>query len=235
MIDYILWDSEKFGIKIGLLHLPEHFEPKDLFSGIEEGEKRGYDLLYLKGVFLKEELLSDRIKLVDEKVVYSFIKNQDISFEKDARFSNVEDILGNSLTDDLLELAYESGKYSRYKIDKSFHDGVFKTLYREWISKSLSREIASGVLAFNEYEKIKGFLTYLEDKDNVSIGLIATAKEFSGMGIGTTLIKKLISKYPIGTSFQVATQKRNIVACHFYEKNGFEISAIENIYHIWLK
>ena len=33
---------------------------------------------------------------------------------------------------------------------------------------------------------------------------------------------------------QVVTQKANIPACAFYNKMGFKIELIENIYHFWL-
>lgn len=48
------------------------------------------------------------------------------------------------------------------------------------------------------------------------------------------LMQSFLASLPVGTRVNVATQKCNKIACHYYEKNGFYVEDVTNIYHIWL-
>lgn len=231
MIEYLSWDSDNFGIKVGNLVFLDKVNEYSLHEAIHEAMKMDYDLLYVKGVSIPSSLLSDKIKLVDEKVIYT----QKTDLTHQSYFdNNVDSILQQPLSKELLELAYESGKYSRYKIDERLPESVYLNLYRLWIERSLKGEIATDVLAYKSDGIIKGFITYLKKESLVEIGLISTSPDMVRIGIGSKLIKCCLSNFPEGTMFSVATQKRNEVACRFYEKNGFSISSIEKIYHLWV-
>lgn len=78
-------------------------------------------------------------------------------------------------------------------------------------------------------------LTYKNDGSLYDIGLVAVAPDQAGKGIGTQLMQALFRRLGAGTVVDVATQKRNLLACRYYEKNGFKVKSIQNIYHLWIK
>lgn len=232
MIELAKWDTDNFGLKIGNLKLYAVSDLSTLKKNISYAKHEGYDLLYLKGVDLPNDYLSDKIILADEKVIYTLSLSDKI--RPDVQDSHVISILHHPLTDELLRLSYESGKYSRYHLDKRLPGYVFATLYRLWMKRSLNGEIATDVLAYIENGCIQGILTYHQTVDAVTIGIVAVNSQVSGLGIGSKLMQAFLSRLSVGTRVNVATQKRNEVACHYYEKNGFHVDSITNIYHIWL-
>jgi ribosomal protein S18 acetylase RimI-like enzyme len=69
-----------------------------------------------------------------------------------------------------------------------------------------------------------------------SIGLIATGAAHQGKGIGRSLLRATDHYYRangVETS-TVVTQKTNIQACLFYEKEGFTEYKRQFVYHLWL-
>lgn len=230
MIDILEWDTTNLGIKVGNLTLDD-VSKEALLRAIEDAKSEKYDVLYLKGVLLPNECLANNIKLADERVTYSQVIHQ----KKNYSDRHVVSVLGTFMTKELLQLSYESGKYSRYHLDKDFPPSVFPTLYRLWMERSLSGEIATDVLVYKADGCILGMLTYKKKDDVVDVGIIAVSQDAAGKGIGTRLMQTFLSRFPVGTKVEVATQKRNSVACHYYEKNGFLVEDITNVYHIWIR
>lgn len=229
MITLVEWDSENFGIKVGNLVPDGVISPKWLDSEIAEAMRLQYDLLYLKGEVLPEKMISDNIFLADEKVVY----HQTIK-KKAETDSHCISIIHSDVSDEILSLAYESGKYSRYNLDKKLPQHVFKTLYKLWITRSLNGEIATDVIGYMEAGHCKGILTYKVWDDFVDIGLVAVSPDVAGKGIGSKLMQSFLSRFECGTKVKVATQKRNAVACYYYVKNGFTVDSVTNVYHLWI-
>ncbi len=224
------WDTDHFGMKIGTLSSEEDFSESDFLSIIENARNEGYQLLYGKGITVPKEYLGDDVFLADEKVVYSqFVKNN-----RTVASANVISLLKTSLSAQALSLALQSGGHSRYYQDKHFSINVFITLYKEWIERSLSGEIATDVLGYLDGTKLLGILTYKIEDNIATIGLVAVDDKATGKGVGTKLMQSFLSNMPDGIIVNVATQKCNDAACHFYEKNGFLVDSITNIYHIWL-
>jgi len=79
-------------------------------------------------------------------------------------------------------------------------------------------------------------LTVKVDGEIAKIGLVAISEKYRGQSIGNHLLNSC--KYYLqqrGCKFlEVQTQKNNIGACKFYEKNDFKVKSIDNIYHCWL-
>ncbi len=231
MIELVQWDSENFNIKVGNLILSDNLSEQSLSQAIREAKDKDYDLLYLKGCELPTSWLSDKFLLADQKVVYS----QTIKAHPEHHSENIISLLGEPMTKDLLQLSYESGKYSRYHLDGNFSPSVFETLYRLWMERSLSGDIATDVLAYQDNGQVLGMLTYKGNKEEVDVGIVAVNPHVSGKGVGSKLMQDFLSRFNVGTKICVATQKCNTVACHYYEKNGFQQENITNIYHIWLR
>lgn len=231
MIQLAQWDTDNLGLKIGNLQFDGDLQICKMYHEIAQSVKDGYDLLYLKGVTLPKGCLSSKLLLADEKVIYV----QVIEKEFKNMDSHVVSFLNHELTPELWNLTLESGWCSRYKTDPNFPPEVFSILYRQWILKSLNGTIATDVLVYILDNIPIGFLTYKKKKEKVDIGLVAVNKDYAGKGIGTTLMQSFLSKFEKGTRVEVATQKSNTGACRFYERNGFVVESISNIYHIWNK
>ena len=232
-IKYLEWDTTHFGIKVGELQMDLPITKDELKRVRIDALQEGYDLLYLRGVTLPDSLLSDNIILADQKVVYTKIVDEVCSEIQNN--PKVVSWINHDIDVQLLSLALQSGGHSRYYLDKRMPIHAFVSLYRAWIEDSLKGSIATDVLVYRDDSTIYGLLTYKQEKDIVEIGLIDVDYSMLGRGIGSSLMQSMFSRIPQGTKIEVATQKCNTAACRYYEKNGFEIRNITNIYHIWIR
>lgn len=230
MIKYLEWDSVNLGMKIGCWIPKSNQLLSEFTTVVNEARKNGYKLLYLKDCELPECLLSSNVILADQKVVYSQYTN----YEKKVEDECVTSILHKELTADVLFLALQSGAFSRYYTDKRMPLNVFLSLYRAWIENSLNGKIATDVLVYKYNNKVVGLLTYKQQGNIVTIGLVDIDYSIVGRGFGTKLMQFFLAKLPKGTKVDVATQHNNKQACAFYEKNGFQQIYKSNVYHIWI-
>lgn len=240
-IEYLQWDSNFFGLKIGKLDLSSSVSFCDVEKEIQIGKKEEYDLLYLfysdhETDFSFQNFLGQKGNLVDEKVTYEKKLNKETAYLKDS--DNITNYIGRSLTSDLQELALLSGQYSRFLLDKNFPKKSFEKLYTEWIYKSLMGEIADKVYVYEKNNMPIGFVTLkIEKKTKHSqIGLIAVSSREQGLGVGKKLITKCVNySNKVGCDkIVVPTQQANKGACQFYERNKFLVKNTTNIYHLWL-
>ena len=226
MVKKLEWDSNFFGYPVGLFVVnPLHEFPYTEF--IEESQK--FKLVY---IFSSLELNNFRtLKLVDKKVILTKKISQDNNFDVPLEFDNKLHSY-----EQLSNLAYLSGIYSRFKIDSNFLEDDFFKIYKEWLDKSLDKKLAFGVFIKHIENKVAGFISVgKKDKETAKIGLIAVDKAFQGRNLATKLIQNaehisILNKYK---SIEVATQLENIPAVNLYKKNGFNIESITNIYHYW--
>jgi dTDP-4-amino-4,6-dideoxy-D-galactose acyltransferase len=171
--------------------------------------------------------------LVDEKVTYSR------SIPRKKRFLKDEKILSyfkKPLNNQLKFLSLEAGIYSRYKVDPNFKNGEFEKLYKDWVKKSLSGEIAKDILVYRIGKKEVGFIALKDENGKCNISLIAIDPKYRRKGIGKKLMNAAFGKaIEWGCKeMLIMTQKANINGCKFYEDCGFEIKSIVNVYHLWL-
>ena len=137
---------------------------------------------------------------------------------------------------ELIELAIQSGEYSRFALDPRIPKNKFEKLYTLWINRAVAGEIAEEVLVIKESGEIIGFVTLSGLAKRASIGLIAVDRAYRGSGYGGSLIKSAI--WWCGSRnlrlIQVRTQDSNTAACRFYRKCGFDVEKTEYLYHVWL-
>lgn len=224
-IIYLEWDSDFFKLKVGKCNFNE-FDDLNLIK--KEAKNESYNLVYL---FSKKP-----IENINDVSYKSIDYEKDLLLSHNIIFHNIQAFRGNELKDDLLELAIESGKFSRFKLDEKFPKNSFSNLYSLWIERSVKKEIADEVLVYIENKHILGMITYKLNDHICRIGLIAVSSLSANKGIGSLLIKYLENKMLlIGISkIRVSTQFENSVACHFYERNGYKMFENLNVYHLWL-
>ena len=231
-IKHLQWDSDFFGMKIGQIVLNSL---NNLSVLLTEAQNSGYQLIY---VFCIEKLEIDAEtlehfngKLVDRKLLYE----KKIETVKEP-LSIVSEYKSNFLTEELEQLAYESGNFSRFKSDNNFKEEDFNNLYKTWVLNSIKHQIADHVFVAKENDQIKGMVTLKINKKDGQIGLMAVSPDAQGKGYGKSLIsacEKKLSEIKI-PKLEVPTQFNNKQACMFYEKCGFHIKSAINIYHFWL-
>lgn len=224
-IKFLEWDSFFFNKRIGEIELasPIHFEP----------DSNDFDLLYVKQ---KEDVVIEidnfKQSYFETKVVFakSVLKNN-LPAEK----SIVSAFNSTFRISQIYELAFESGKYSRFNLDENFQRSEFEALYRKWVDNSLTAAFADEVLLYKLGDAILGIVTYKVFGNYATIGLLATHPESQGKGIGTKLVSALEKElYERGVeALRIPTQLQNEQACGFYAKMGYAIFEKTIIKHYW--
>ena len=225
------WDSNFFKFKVARMNPSENLED-ELSHMKEENIKLAYfsstnnDSKFIKRINdLGGELIVKKANLKLTKIPLT--ENED---------KNIFSYSHNILTKNLLDLTYQAGILSRYKLDPKFKKDDWKKMYKIWIERSLNGEIADEVLVYKENNKELGFITLKKDGGNGEIGLLAVDSNHREKHIATKLMNALFAKaIQMGLrSISVATQEENVPAMKFYAKLGFKIEEIENIFHFWL-
>jgi dTDP-4-amino-4,6-dideoxy-D-galactose acyltransferase len=226
IIKHLDWDSSFFNKKIGLLELSND----NNFIEIQDD----YDLIYV---------VSDKdiaIEITDYKQSYSenkIVFSKKIVQKNDLKDANIFLVLEveDSTNEEIYELAFESGKFSRFKLDPNFDQREFEKLYKKWVDNSFNKEFADAVLVYKEQNKILGFVTYKVWDKQATIGLIGVCSKHQGKGIG----KKLMQSVEIDLAnkgldeLRIPTQLQNEMACLFYTKMGYEIIENKILKHYW--
>jgi putative wavS protein len=223
-IKYLQWDSDFFNKKIGELSPNEAIKvPFNL--------TQDYDLIIIK----KNQDFSCEIDGYEKT-----FEETKILFEKKLSFDNINEIIiedtdfQNKPPEDFYDLAYESGKYSRFKLDLNLKN-KFQDIYKKWVDNSLNKTFAEKVFYIHSEDTINGFVTLQRDGNTAKIGLIAVNPNFQGKGIGTKLLQAA-EYYAIKNNMDkmlIPTQKENILACNFYKKNGYSVKEETIIKHYW--
>ena len=218
------WDSNFFNKKIGLLDLSKDCD----FSEIQND----FDLIYvLSDKEIAIEITNYKPSYSENKIVFS----KKIVKKNESTDINIISELEDSPRKEIYELAFESGKFSRFKLDTNFHQTEFEKLYKKWVDNSFNKEFADAVLVYKEQNKVLGFVTYKVWDTDATIGLIAVCSKHQGRGIGKKLIQyvemELADKRV--DELRIPTQLQNEMACKFYKGLGYEIMENKILKHYW--
>jgi len=136
----------------------------------------------------------------------------------------------------LARLALESGRYSRFHVDKNFPDALFRKLYEHWMLASVERTLADAVFVARNDSDIMGMITVKRDAGIGQIGLIAVDPAMQGQKVGTSLIAEAHRWFlQEGLSLsRVVTQGANVIACNLYASCGYHVERVEHLYHLWI-
>jgi dTDP-4-amino-4,6-dideoxy-D-galactose acyltransferase len=229
------WDSNFFGFKVARINL-DHTSPVDLDGVFEEIKKERVRLVYLSSPVRLNNDQSISLNysgvFVDEKITYvKDIEEACYNCENIIKFEQLEP------TSQMISLAYESGVYSRFKVDDKIGSEKFEELYKLWIENSVNKSIASDVLIYSKNSQILGLITLGEKNSVGDIGIVSVDARARGIGIGKELIYSAISLFEKNgySKVQVVTQGDNIPACKLYERCGFNVEKVEYLYHYWQK
>ena len=230
------WDSDLMGFAVARLTLAQA-DAAETARAIAECRAAGYHLVY--GVVNTDDDAANCVVraagawLADCKVTFALSPGPaDLAWPPDPAI-----VPATAHTPALEALAWQSGAYSRFRLDPRLPATVFQRLYSQWLRNSLDGSIAQVVLTLQGAAgKAVGLLT-LGDKDGVAdIVLLAVAAEFRGQRAGQRLVAEARRRAAAQgyARLHVVTQGANEQACRFYEKCGFELVDEVNIYHLWL-
>jgi len=236
------WDSAQFGFPVGQISgadIPE----ATLTQLLQQAREIGLRLVYWFGadsISSGSALLSQfRGALITRKATF-VRKNLDPLSAPECRTATgvcITEYPPSPPPSELIELGFAAGTESRFRVDPLFPRATFVQLYSTWVRRSTLREIADVVLVAQQAQNgIVGFVTAAKQEQGVGvIGLIAVAESVRGRGAGGRLLAAA-HEWMIGqglASARVVTQMSNRAACRFYERNGYSLAHVENVYHFW--
>lgn len=214
------WDSEFFGFAVGKVTVSDELKNiGELLTSIP------FRLLY---VFSKQNLNIESV--ISSKMITYGRTLENTAYVGESEFYS--DLEPMSM---LFNLAYISGKYSRFNVDPYIQETKFRELYRQWVINSVNKSFADEIIVRKINDEIVGMITVKKQSERGQIGLFAVGDEFQGKGIGRDLIlcgMHYLQK--IGCKeVTVQTQKENMDACRFYEKLDYKTYNEEYVYHYW--
>ena len=214
------WDSEFFGFPVGKVTITGELKNiEDLINPIP------FRLLYV----FSNQILNIESVITSKMITYGR------TLENNSYNGRSEFYSDRASISTLFNLAFLSGKYSRFCIDPNITEAKFKELYSQWVVNSVNKSFADEIIVRKINDEIVGMITVKKRGEIGQIGLFAVGNEFQGKGIGCDLIlcgMQYLQK--VGCKeVTVQTQKENMNACRFYEKLDYKIYNEEYVYHCW--
>ena len=136
--------------------------------------------------------------------------------------------------DALLEITRSAYTCDRFHVDRALAPGVADRLYENWVRRSCSGQEADAVMVASGQDKVLAFATCKLRRDSDArastgtIGLVATAEEARGLGIGSATLEAALDWFRQQSVevVEVGTQMQNIGACRLYEQAGFRMARV---------
>lgn len=233
------WDSGVFGFPVA--RIPDKGNQDTLDAALKEARRSGVRLAYLFSESDESARIAESLNgsLVSERVTFArgVTAGQVDSILATANTSSiVERWEGVTPTNELLHLAREAGRYSRFRVDPRVPVQVFEQIYDAWIRNSLTKQIADEVMVIRDRSSLVGLVTVGAKGERADIGLLAVAEEARGRGLGKALVRASL-EWALRRHFreaQVVTQGANLPACQLYMSCGYTIERAENVFHFWL-
>jgi dTDP-4-amino-4,6-dideoxy-D-galactose acyltransferase len=227
------WDSEFFGFSVGRLTSSSsmNVSTSDLVRSMDNDMRLAY--------FSAPQELSSlhaegfELRLVDKKV--TFIKKTEPVIGLGDFVQAFDPVFFQE--QQLIELAIQSGIYSRFNVDPYIAKGDFERLYALWMQNSVRKIIAREVLVATIEGVVVGCITLGEKNGCGDIGIIAVNEDYRGRGFGRALMMAAEDWF-FRQGFncaRVVTQTANEPAMGLYLASGYQIETIEYFYHIWRK
>ena len=174
------WDTTFFGFDIGVVRKIS-FSKED-FVALKKISS-SYKLVYICTLKpIEKHFLNDFFYEVDCKNTFSKDLSQDsyISINLDNSYSVFR---GRSPSLEMVDLAIQSGEYSRFKCDSNFPKDGFKRLYSQWIINEVDNDNCD-VIVHTLNGIIDGMITLSYFDHYAQVGLLAVSTETRGNGIG---------------------------------------------------
>lgn len=241
MTDYVRldWDSRFFGSAVARI-VPDRLSSERLAALLEELRGQGVSLVYWATACEPPDVAATVSafagRLVDRRVTY--VRNLDAGTAGEERAAvAVETYASPDADEDLERLAVQAGEFSRFRVDPGISRDKFEELYRIWIRKSVTKDLADAVLVIRGADRrVVAMITVGEKQGRGDIGLVAVDDSSRGRGLGKHLLAAAMRYFRERDLelLQVVTQGANRAACRLYESVGCSVEEQRDVYHFWL-
>lgn len=235
-IEYLEWDSNFFGLKIGKIEIRNDiFFDIKLFQDLVKS--KGFDLVYIfkYNTILKfSGLIDNQFDLVDIMLTMSkaFIKddylNQEYEFRTDLTEKELSDCYG---------IAETTAIVSRFYKESIIGPKKAKELYRKWIDNALNKSCSDGLFVVKDENNILGIHIIKTDIEN-KVGhcsLIGVSPIAKKSGFGRNLWEQAHGYWALQSNIKscnVPFSLQNKESFNFHLKMGFnKIEEIKYVYH----
>lgn len=241
------WESTHFGIRAAQLEDPNR-DDAALAAALRHARTLGMQLVVWPAS--SERHVSETLcgalggLLADRKATFVRPLADSDDFDRTTTITHeaIMPFTATAASSDLLELAVAAGEHSRFRVDRHFSPERFEAMYHLWIERSVNGQLADAVfvapLRGNDGlgDRLAGMITLAESKGTADICLLAVSPAARRRGVATGLLcaAHRWMRTRGAHSARVVTQLANAPACKFYERAGYELTRVENIYHFWL-
>ena len=236
LVQPLAWDTEFLGFPVARLSATGH-PVAALTAAVADARRAGYRLVYI----VTDPGHTAAAALARQ--TGAWLADRRLTFVRPLPAPDPSAVVAPAIgattafTARLEALAWQSGEFSRFRLDKRLAPTVFRRLYSQWLRNSLTGEIARQVLTWrNDAGHELGLLTLGEKNNRADIGLLAVDATARGLGLGRQLVAAAQAQAAAWgyAELQVVTQRANAPAGRFYEKCGFALVREELVYHLWL-
>jgi len=228
--EFLAWDTDFFGVRIGRIHGP--MAEEDAAAVFDWCKKERIQCAYLLAASDDDTTVhaaeNSGFHLTDVRVALECPTPQGIVMPPIIRAVHEADVA------EISELASRSHSDSRFYHDAHFARERCDALYATWAEKSC-HGYADAVFVAERQGRVAGYITCHNDKVSGRIGLIGVAEWARSGGLGRDLIH---ASFHYFAQLQlnlvtVVTQGRNTGAQRLYQRNGFAVRTLELWYHRW--
>ncbi len=233
------WDSEFFGFPIARLPV-DKMTPAIAKAAIEWARTERVRCIYFRAASGDPATLATAqeygFRMVDVRMEFKHsLKSTPDRLESPQGITIREGDIND--LDVLEEIAAHSYSDSRFYCDSGFPPQKSSELYRIWLRRSLSGEIADFTLVGVLNDSPIGYVTAtIDSQGDGLIGLVGISHSARGKGAGYELVMQSLVQFKQrgATSVIVPTQARNVVAQRLYQRCGFLTDQVFIWFHLWL-
>jgi len=237
MIEFLPWDSQFFGRRIGRLNSAPQAE-REWQTILEEARSQSLDCIYL--LLNADDASGIRsaqcagFQLVDIRLTLG----RELSGERESSVAIPPGAIlrrANELDLPALQaIARQSHTDTRFFTDIHFDLARSAEMYAVWIAKSLG-DFAQVVWIPEINNQPYGYLTCRLENDLGVIGLVGIAPQVRGQGLGLALLHTGLGWLQAAGvhRVQVVTQGRNLPALQLYQRGAFQVDKVQLWFHKW--
>lgn len=229
------WDSQFFGFGVAKLLFPS-VDAETLTAALMQLKKQNIRLVYWPAP-VPDESSKSAAQACFGRMVGCHVTFQHTTNESTPK--SIGELVEYDDTDantDLIELALESGKFSRYATDPQIGRKKFEEFFATWIRKCARRQMANHILLSKKNGQTQGMICIQASAPDSRLVLMAVGADVRTVGVGTSLVQGALAlgnqKGCISNS--IVTYGENIAACKLFEKCGFSEFERRDFYHFWL-
>jgi dTDP-4-amino-4,6-dideoxy-D-galactose acyltransferase len=242
---HLAWDSSQLGMAAARLDLlvsagsfEEAIERKSAMLATVAEECRAHGVRYLTARVDAADLSTiralerERFELLDGLLTFSIKLREAVSrpvnTDLEIRLYRPQDL------EEVLAIARSAYTCDRFHVDRALAPGVADRLYDAWVRSSCSGQAADAVMVATRQGKLLSYVTCKIGRDSDAgagaptgtIGLVATAEEARGSGVGSATLDGAFGWFrQQGVEVvEVGTQMQNVGACRLYEQAGFRMA-----------